>query len=100
MNKRELWNFWVWGALRDGKPTHLKAIYTAIEALKDGSYINRQSYRTNGRWGERPDYTHIVRSTMSSLRKRGMVEHLGKGKRAGIYHITDAGAKYLEAIEP
>ena len=100
MNKGELWDFWVLGALRDDKPTHLKAIYTAIEALKDGGYINPQLYGVDGRWGDRPKYTHIVRSTMSSLRKRGMVEHLGKGKRTGIYHITDAGAKYLEAIEP
>ncbi len=99
MGKRELWDFWVLGALRDGKPTQLKAIYTAIEALKDGGYINRQSYRTNGRWGERPDYTHIVRSTMSSLKARGMVEHVGKG-RTGVYRITNAGLERLGEVEP
>jgi len=97
---REPWDFWVLGALRDGKPAHLKDIYVAVEALKGGGYINPQLYGVDGRWGDRPDYTHIVRSTMSSLKKRGMVERLGKGKRTGVYRITDAGAKYLEEIEP
>lgn len=100
MSKREPWDFWVLGALRDGKPAHLKDIYAAIEALKDGGYIKPQSYEVDGRWGDRKNYTHVVRSTMSSLNKRGMVERLGKGKRTGVYRITDAGAKYLEEIEP
>jgi len=97
---REPWDFWVLGALRDGKPAHLKGIYAAVETLKGSGYINPQSYAVDGRWGDRPDYTHIVRSTMSSLKKRGLVERLGKGKRTGVYRITDAGAKYLEEIEP
>ena len=100
MSKREPWDFWVLGALRDGKPAHLKGIYDAVEALKNGGYINPQLYGVDGRWGDRPDYTHIVRSTMSSLKKRGMVERRGTGKRTGVYRITDAGAKYLEEIEP
>ena len=100
MSKREPWDFWVLGALRDGKPAHLKGIYAAIEALKDGGYINRQSYRVDGRWGDRPDYTHIVRSTMSSLKRRDLVERLERGKRTGIYQITDKGKKLLEAVEP
>lgn len=100
MSKREPWDFWVLGALRDGKPAPLKDIYDAIEALKGGGYINPQLYGVDGRWGDRPDYTHIVRSTMSSLKKRGLVERRGKGKRTGVYCITDAGAKYLEEIEP
>ena len=100
MNKREPWDFWVLGALRDGRPAHLKGIYAAIESLRGGGYIKPQSYKVDGRWGDRPNYTHVVRSTMSSLKKRGMVERLGTGKRTGVYRITDAGAKYLEAIEP
>jgi hypothetical protein len=101
MSEREPWDFWVLSPLRDGKPAHLKDIYAAIEGLKkDGGYIPPQLYGVDGRWGDRPDYTHIVRSTMSSLKKRGLVEHLGKGKRTGVYRITDAGAKYLEEIEP
>ncbi len=100
MSKREPWDFWVLGALRDGKPAHLKGIYAAVEVLKDDGYINAQLYGVDGRWGDRPDYTHIVRSTTSSLKKRGLVECLGRGKRTGIYRITDAGAKYLEEIEP
>lgn len=99
MGKRELWDFWVLGALRDGKPTHLKAIYTAIEALKDGGYINPKLYGVDGRWGDdRPDYTHIVRSTMSRLKALGLVEHVGKG-RTGIYRITNAGLKRLGELE-
>ena len=100
MGKRELWDFWVLGALRDSKPAHLKGIYAAIEALKGGGYINPQLYGVDGRWGPRPDYTHIVRSTMSSLKGRGLVERLSKGKRTGVYRITDAGRQRLEEIEP
>jgi hypothetical protein len=101
MSKREPWDFWVLEALKGGKPAHLKDIYAAIEALKGEGYINPQLYGVDGRWGDdRPDYTHVVRSTMSDLKKRGMVDRLGKGKRTGVYCITDAGAKYLEEIEP
>jgi hypothetical protein len=100
MSKREPWDFWVLGALRDGKPANLKNIYAAIEALKDGSYINPQLYGIDGKWGDRPDYTHVVRSTMSSLKNRGLVERRGKGKRTGIYQITDNGLEELSRIEP
>ncbi len=99
MSKREVWDFWVLGALRDGKPAHLKGIYAALEPLKDGGYINPQLYRVDGRWGDRPNYTHVVRSTMSSLKKRGLVERLGKG-RTGVYRITNGGLKELSRIEP
>jgi len=88
-----------WG-IRGGKPAYLKDIYAAIEGLKGGGYIKPQSYKVDGRWGDRPNYTHVVRNTVSSLKKRGMVERLGIVKRTGVYRITDAGAKYLEAIEP
>ncbi len=100
MSKREPWDFWVLGALRDGRPARLKGIYAAIEALKDGGYINPQLYGADGRWGDRPDYTHIVRSTMNSLKKRDLVERLGRGKRTGVYRITDGGLKELSRIEP
>lgn len=100
MSKREPWDFWVLAALRDGKPVDLKSIYAYIEALPREGYVNPQLYGVDGRYGDRHDYTHVVRSTMSSLKKRGMVERLGIGKRTGVYRITEAGAKYLEAIEP
>lgn len=100
MSKKEPWDFWVLAALRGGKPTNLKSIYAAIQELPREGYINPKLYGSDGRWGDRPDYTHIVRSTMSSLKKRGMVERRGKGKRTGLYCITDAGANYLEEIEP
>jgi len=99
MSKREPWDFWVLGALRDVKPAHLKGVYTAVEALKGGDYINPQLYGVDGRWGDRPNYTHVVRSTMNSLRKRDMVEHVGTG-RTGMYRITDGGLKELSRIEP
>jgi len=99
MSKREPWDFWILGALRDGKPTHLKAIYTAIEALKDDGYINPLVFNIEPISGAPPKYKHRVRSTTNSLKKRGLVEHIGKG-RTGVYRITDAGAKYLEEIEP
>ncbi len=100
MSKREPWDFWVLGALRDGKPAHLKGVYAGVEALKGGDYINPQLYGVDGRRGDRPNYTHVVRSTMSSLKKRGLVERLGKGKRTGVYRITDSGLKELSRIEP
>jgi len=100
MSKREPWDFWVLGALRDGRPAHLKGVYAAVETLKGGGYVDPSSFGVDGRWGDRPDYTHVVRSTMSSLKKRGLVERLGKGKRTGVYRITDSGLKELSRIEP
>ncbi len=95
------WDFIVLHPLRDGNPTHLKTIYAAIgEGLKEGGYINPKLFKVDGRWGyDRPDYTHIVRSTMSSWGKQGLVKHLGKG-RTGVYRIIDAGQQRLEKIEP
>jgi len=101
MPERMTWDQVVLVLLGSGKPVSLKEIYVGIEdSLKGGGYINPKLFDVDGRWGDRPDYTHIVRSTMSSLKKRGLVERLGKGKRTGMYRITDAGAKYLEEIEP
>lgn len=100
MSEREPWDFWVLGALRDGRLTKLKSVYAAIETLKGGNYINPSLYGVDGKWGDRKDYTHTVRSTMSSLRKRGFVERHGKGKRPGMYQITDSGLKELSRIEP
>ncbi len=99
MSKEEPWDFWVLGALRGGKPAYLKDIYAAIESLRGSGYIKPQSYRVDGRWGDRPNYTHVIRSTMSSLRKRDMVEHVGTG-RTGVYRIIDDGLKELSRIEP
>lgn len=46
----------------------------------------------------RKDYTHTVRSAMSNLKRRGIVEHRGKGKRPGIYQVTDSGLSELSQI--
>ena len=100
MSKREPWNFWVLGALRDGRPTHVQSIYADIETLKGSGYIDPSLYGKDGKWGDRPDYTHIVRSTLNILKKRGLVERCGKGKRTGVYQITDSGLKELSQIEP
>lgn len=100
MSKGEPWIFWVLAALRDGRPTDLESIYAVIETLKGGGYINPSLYGVDGRWGGRPDYTHTVRSTMNILKKRGLVERLGKGKRTGVYQITDKGREELSRIEP
>ena len=87
------------GALRDEEPMYLKDIYALVDKELRGGYINPQLFNVDFRWGDRPKYTHVVRSTMSSLRKCGMVEHLGKG-RTGRYRITDAGRKRLKEVEP
>ena len=99
MNEHEPWNFWVLGALRAARPTRLKDVYVDIDGLRGTGGINLQSFKVDGRWGPRPNYTHIVRSTMSILKRRGLVEHLGKG-RTGVYRITSAGLEELHRIEP
>lgn len=93
------WDFVVLQPLSDGKPMRLKSIYAALNEEGRLVGIKEQLFKVNGRWGDRPDYTHVVRSTMSSLKKRGMVEHLGTA-RTGIYQITDAGRKRLTEVEP
>jgi hypothetical protein len=93
------WDFVVLQPLSHGKPMHLKDIYAAIEDRRGMGGINEKLFKVDGRWGDRKDYTHSVRSTMDSLRKRVMVEHLGKG-RTGMYQITAAGQKRLSEIEP
>ena len=99
MSTRLFWDYVVLGALRDGEPMNLKDIYALInEDLKGGS-INPQLFNVDFRWGDRPKYTHVVRSTISSLRKRGMVEHMGVG-RTGRYRITDSGRQRSEEVEP
>jgi len=98
MTEKLPWDFVVLQPLSDGKPMHLKGIYAAIDKGLRGGYINEQLFKKDGRWGDRPDYTHRVRSTMSSLEKRGMVEHLGTG-RTGMYRITDAGRRRLTEVE-
>lgn len=98
------WDFVVLQPLSDGKPMHLKGIYAAIEERRGKGGINEKLFKVDGRWGDRKDYTHRVRSTMNSLRKRGMVEHLGTGRtgkcRTGMYQITDKGQEYLTKIQP
>ena len=101
MNKQLPWDFIVLVHLGGGEPVHVKEIYTEInEQGKEAFYIKPELFKVDGRWGDRKDYTNIVRSTMSSLKKRGMVERLGKGKRTGVYRITDDGLKELSRIEP
>ena len=96
---RLTWDFVVLWALSDGESHHLSEIYDVIDkTLRDGS-INAQLFNVDFRWGDRPKYTHVVRSTMSNLRKRGMVEHVGRGK-TGKYRITDLGRTQLEEVEP
>ena len=99
MPDRIKWDYVILGALRDGELMFLKGIYALIDDQLKGGYINPQLFKVDGRWGDdRPDYTHVVRSTMSSLVKRGLVEHIGKG-RTGKYLITDFGGKRLNEME-
>ena len=90
MPDRIKWDYAVLGALRDGELMYLKCIYAIVDKVLKGGYINPQLFKVDGKWGDRPDYTHSVRSTMSSLKERGLVEHIGKG-RTGKYRITNAG---------
>jgi len=91
------WEYVILGALRDGENV-LKSIYALIGDRLKGGYINPQLFKVDGRWGDRRDYTHVVRSTVSSLVKGGLVEHIGKG-RTGKYRITDDGLKKLDKME-
>jgi DNA-binding transcriptional regulator PaaX len=84
--------------LSDGE-MHLKSIYAAIEEEGRLVGIKEHLFKTCGRYGDRPDYTHVVRSKMHNLKNQGMVEHVGPG-RTGKYRITDLGRKRLTKIEP
>jgi hypothetical protein len=86
--------------LDNGKPVHIRAVYAEIDSQgKSVLYIKPELFKVDGRRGPRKDYTHIVRSGLSSLNKRGKVEHVGKG-HTGIYRITDAGQIRLEEVKP
>ena len=98
MSDRIKWNYVILGALRDGELMFLNGIYALIDAQLKGGYINPQLFKVDGRWGVRPDYTNSVRSTMRSLVKGGLVEHIGEG-RTGKYRITDSGRKKLSEME-
>ena len=99
MPDRIKWDYVILGALRDGELMFLKGIYALIDDQLKGGYINPQLFKVDGRWGDdRPGYTHVVRSTTSSLVKSGLVEHIGKG-RTGKYRITDSGRKKLKEME-
>jgi hypothetical protein len=102
MSIKLAWDFVVLFPLSDGKPMHLKGVYAFIEEQRRHGGVMERLFGVDGRWGEdRPDYAHTVRSTMSSLKKRGMVKHLRTGKgRTGMYQITDAGRKRLTEVEP
>jgi hypothetical protein len=89
------WDYVILSPLSQGEKD-LSEIYDVIdEVLRDGS-INRRLFDIEPRWGARPKYFHTVRSTMSSLRKRGMVERVWRGR----YRITAAGRRRLEEVEP
>ncbi len=98
---RVLWDYAILGALSDGKVQHLSEIYYAIDqtAMDGTPIINPQLFNIEPRWGAHPKFYHTVRSTMSSLRRRGMVERVGTG-RTGRYRITDTGRKRLKEVEP
>jgi hypothetical protein len=94
------WDFVVLHPLRNGNPTHLKTIYSSIgEGLRQGGYINPKLFNVDGRWGDRNDYTHVVRTVIYVLTKKKMVEHVG-ARKSGLYRITEAGQKRLAKIEP
>ncbi len=69
MPERMNWDYVVLGALRGGEPMYLKVIYAIIDEALRGGYINPQLFKVDGKWGDRPDYTHVIRGTMSSLGK-------------------------------
>ncbi|MBI2328980.1 MAG: hypothetical protein HYU85_05025 [Chloroflexi bacterium] len=56
--------------------------------------INPALLKVSRMYGERFKYTHTVRGCLSNYVKRGLVEHVGKG-RTGIYRITDVGLNRL-----
>jgi len=101
MSIKLTWDFVVLHPLSDGKPKHIKSIYLYIEEQRQHGGVIEKLFEVDGRWGDRPDYTNVVRGIISSLKKRGMVEHLGT-PRSGMYQITDAGRKRLTepGVEP
>ena len=106
MSIKLAWDFVVLYPLSDGKPKHLKSIYLYIEEQRQHGGVSEELFKTSGKYGDRPDYTHTVRGIMRSLVTRKMVKHLGTGvtgkRRTGMYQITDAGRKRLTEpnVEP
>lgn len=88
--------------LRGGDRHSLQDIYGFIEWLKEehDERVNPDLYSVNPAYGNRPRYTHDVRATIHTLRKKGFVERVGKGKRDGVYRMTALGEKRLETIGP
>ena len=95
----DFWDFVVLQPLSDGEPTCLKSIYAAIHEEGKLVGVKERLFKVDGRYGDRPDYTHVVRFTMSSLKNRRMVEHL-EPDRSGMYRITDKGRERLKELEP
>ena len=93
------WDYVLLGELRSGYEKRLPQIIDAIYQTKgDTPIVNPKLFKVEPRWGGRLKFVHVVRSAMSRLRKRGMVEHIGT-IHSGIYRITRKGLDRLEALE-
>ncbi len=97
IDSRAPWDYVVLVALRSGLEVDLSKIYDTIwQVTKEGSsVVNPELLETEPRWGERPKYYHSVRSAVSSLTKRKMIERISRGK----YQITEVGRKRLKELE-
>lgn len=93
------WGWLLLGILEDcGGSATLQKIYRcidrdmAVREEEDSSIIDARLLQHNLRYGDRPIYQHTVRGCLSSFRKRGLVERIGRG----VYRMTEAGSRYLE----
>ena len=97
IDSRAPWDYVILVALRSGLEVDLSKIYDTIwQAVKEGSsVVNPELLEIEPRWGERPKYYHSVRSAVSSLTKRNMIERISRGK----YQITEVSRKRLKELE-
>lgn len=89
---------WLLLSIITQRPLSLTSIYKDIEeqykdtkAESGFNIIAPRLFEVDGRWGERPDYQHTVRSFLTGMVRNGLATRVDRGT----YGITDAGRKRL-----
>jgi len=92
------WGWLILAILSDGQAS-LERIYCSIEETHDDIkagegtlVVNPSLFEEDPKYGNRPKYTHAVRSYLSKFKKAGWVEHVDRG----IYRLTEAGEGRLK----
>jgi len=89
------WNWVLLDALRSRHgEADLSDIYEFIESMGP-DFLPSRLFEEDLRWGRRPVYQHTVRSILSDLKQRGLVEWVARGR----YRLTDTGKARLREYD-